>query len=104
MVYRGDTYLAGSLAISRWFLSYGNQYRADASTKFRPGTYLEPVNRVCFGSSGASSGCLSSSNTVDRLSSAVWSTWTSGTSHKQGNGYSRNNQVTDYRFNVTSTY
>lgn len=104
-LYRGDSYLAGSLAISRWFLTYGSQYRADANTEYYPYSWLNPVSRVCFGSAGASSSCVTSSNTVDRLSGATWSNWGStGTTTLSGNGYNRNNQTTNYRFNVTSTY
>lgn len=104
-VYRSDTYLAGSLAISRWLLTYGSQYRADANTEYRPYDWMNPVGRVCFGSAGASSSCIYSSYTVDRLQSATWSNWgSSGTTIVQGNGYNRNNQTTNFRFNVTSTY
>jgi hypothetical protein len=86
-------------------LRYGSSFRADANTEYYPGTYYNPLGRVYFGSGDPTNACLNSSYTIQQLQGAVWSLWESAdTSYRAQYGYQRNNQTTNYRFNVTSSY
>jgi len=104
-VYLVRTFFNGQLAATGWLSTFGSAYRADANVEYLPYDWLNPVGRVCFGNGSPATSCNSNSFTVDRLVSATWSTWGSSQTVLTGTGgYQRNNQQTNFRFNVTSAY
>ena len=100
------TYFNSQLAATGWILTYGSQLRADVNAEYYPGTWLNPIGRVCFGSSSPSSSCNTAQTLIQRLVSATWSNWgSSGTTKLPGSyGLTRNEQAENTRINVTSIW
>lgn len=105
-VWMARTFFNGQLAATGWILTYGSQLRSDVNTEYVPYTWLNPVGRVCFGSSSPGTTCNTSATAVQRLVSATWSNWDSTQTNKLLGSYglTRNDQTDNTRFNVTSIW